>query len=205
MPSQKQKIRQYREQKILMTLDKMGVLSRSQLQKILQIEKVRTMNDILSSMGTYLNHTRLQENVYYLSKKGREFVGSNKVFKKTNQLEHRLMRNDMQIYYNYPSDWKNEPELTVTIEGKKHTFVADARFSMDGTIYFVEIDNKQTMVVNQKKIEFYSKLFPLIKDDTGNEPVLLFYTNTPIRKKKLLFHAQQRDITAGVFLKRDLD
>lgn len=197
-------LRKKREQTILLKLDEMEVLSRSQIQKILHIDNVRTINLILSSMSPYLNHMRFSENAYYLNKKGREYVGSTNAVNKTNQLEHKLMRNDLRIYYDYPHDWKNEAELIVTINGKKQRIIADASFTIQGTIFFVEVDNKQTMVNNYKKIDFYAEAFRVIENRTGNEPMLIFYTNSEIRKEKILAYATDKGITAGVFTKRDL-
>jgi hypothetical protein len=189
---------------ILLKLDEMGVLSRSQLQKILNIDKVRTMNDILSSMSPFLNHTRMYENIYYLSKKGRDFIGSDKVVKKTSQLEHKLMRNDVRIYYDYPRDWRNEVEQKMTIGGKKKSIVADAVFTLDGTMYFVEIDNEQKMINNKKKIDFYKDFFRLAGEKLNKECVLIFYTNTELRRKQLYEYGQKQGVTIGVFTRADL-
>jgi Replication-relaxation len=182
----------------------MDVLSRSQFQKILNIGKVRTMNDILSSMSSFLNHTRMHENIYYLSKKGRDYVGTDRVIKKTMQMEHKLMRNDVRIYYDYPADWRNEVEQKMTIGGKKKSIVADAVFTLDGTMYFVEIDNEQKMINNKRKIDFYKDFFRLAGEKLNKECVLIFYTNTELRRKQLYDYGQQQDVTIGVFTRADL-
>lgn len=70
--------------------------------------------------------------------------------------------------------------------------------------FFVEVDNKQTMVNNYKKIDFYAEAFQVIENRTGNEPMLIFYTNSEIRKEKILAYATDKGITTGVFTKRDL-
>lgn len=182
----------------------MEVLSRSQLQRILHIDNIRTINAILSSMSNYLNHARLTENAYYLNKKGRDYLGSNKAVNKTNQLEHKLMRNDLRIYYDYPQDWRNEPELTITVNGKREKIVPDATFTMQETNIFVEIDNKQSMVNNYKKIDFYAKASPVIANKTGNEPMLVFYTKSEIRREKLLAYGQEKGLQIGALTVTDL-
>ncbi len=183
----------------------MEVLSRSQLQRILQIDNVRTINAILSSMSTCLNYARLHENTYYLNKKGRDYLGSKKVVNKTNQLEHKLMRNDLRIYYDYPKDWRNEPELIVKLNGQSEKILPDASFSMQGTNTFVEVDNKQSMVNNYKKIDCYARVFPTIARKSGNEPMLVFYTKTEVRRNKLFEYAESKRISIGVFTKEDLE
>ncbi len=183
----------------------MEVLSRSQLQRILQIDNVRTINAILSSMSTYLNHTRLHENAYYLNKKGRDYLGSDKVVNKTNQLEHKLMRNDLRIYYDYPKDWKNEPELIIKMNGQREKISPDATFTMQGTNIFIEVDNKQSMVNNYKKIDFYARAFPTIAYKSGSEPMLVFYTKTEVRRNKLFEYAESKGVSIGVFTKEDME
>jgi len=184
----------------------MGVLSRSHFQKLLDIENKRTINDILSSMGTYLNHKRLHENVYYLSKQGRDYVGSTEIINKSAQLEHKLMRNDVRIYYGCPPGWKNEAEVVIkTRDLKEVKMIADASFEMQGTTFIVEIDNKQSMANNYKKIDFYARAFPVLERSNRKDLVLLFYTNTEFRKQKIDSYCKDKNITAWVFTKRDLE
>jgi len=205
--SSKKETRRHREMMILSKLDKMGVLSRSQLQKIVGVHNVRTMNDILSSMGTYLNHTRMMENVYYLSKQGREFIGSNTIVKKTSQLEHKVMRNDMFIYYDYPTTWEQEKPFTFT-DGKtreKTKIIADAFFTMDNAHYFIEVDCQQKMIANYRKIDQYAKLFPAYERKYNVDCMLVFYTNSEFRQKKLIQYAEKNGVVIGVLTRRDLE
>ncbi|AIW03661.1 replication initiation protein [Bacillus phage Pascal] len=192
---------------ILSKLDEMGVLSRSQLQKIVGVYNVRTMNDILSSMGTYLNHTRMMENVYYLSKQGRELIGSTNIVKKTSQLEHKIMRNDMYIYYDYPTTWEPEKPFIIT-DGKtreKTKIIADAFFKMDNAHYFIEVDCQQKMIANYRKIDQYAKLFPMYEQKYKVSCMLIFYTNSEFRQKKLTQYAEKNGVEIGVLSRRDLE
>lgn len=205
--SSKKETRRHREMLILSKLDDMGVLSRSQLQKVVGVYNIRTMNDILSSMGTYLNHTRMHENVYYLSKQGREFIGSSNVVKKTSQLEHKLMRNDMYIYYDYPSTWQKEKPFTLT-DGRtkeKTKIIADAFFEMGNTHYFIEIDCQQKMIANFRKIDMYSIMLPKYEKAYQLDTMLIFYTNSEFRQRKLMKYAEEKGVTCGVFTRRDLE
>lgn len=110
----------------------------------------------------------------------------------------------MRIYYDYPQDWRNEPELTITVNGKREKIVPDATFTMQETNIFVEIDNKQSMVNNYKKIDFYAKASPVIANKTGNEPMLVFYTKSEIRREKLLAYGQEKGLQIGALTVTDL-
>jgi hypothetical protein len=197
-----------REEKILFILDKLGCLSRSQIQSILGIPSIRFANKILYNMRVYLNHTRLDEYVdeyvYYLNKKGRERIGSQNEFKKNSRIMHYLMRNDIYIYYHYPKDWSIERPATWKDNGKEHKLISDARFTYHGMIYFVEIDVQQQMMKNKKKIEQYASLFRVIQREKIGEPILLWYTVSSVRKEKLEQWCKEYGVPCEVLCKHDV-
>lgn len=183
----------------------MDFLSRSQIQRLLQVSNVRNINRILLNMSKYLNSTRLHENIYYLNKKGRDYIGSEKPPVKVKQLEHKLMRNDMYMYYDFPQTWQTEHPIEWRDRHKKsHKIISDAFFFQDKSYYFVEVDHKQAMTANRSKIELYSQLFPTLEKEYGVDCVLLFYTTTETRKLKLMEHCGKNGITCGVFTKEDM-
>ncbi len=186
------------------TLDKLGCLSRSQLQMIMGIPDVRMMNKILYNMRQYLNHTFLNENVYYLNKKGRQQIGAQQEFKKTSRILHHIMRNDIYIFYHYPKDWKIEYPVTWSENGKKYRLIADAFFTYHDMLHFVEVDAQQQMIKNRSKIEKYASLFQAIQKQGIGEPVLVWYTISSVRKEKLEVWCKEYDIPYEVLCKHDI-
>ncbi|WP_233414656.1 replication-relaxation family protein [Thermaerobacillus caldiproteolyticus] len=166
-------------------MSELGALSRSQLQHMFDLGSKRNANRILQQMSQYLHHVRLNENVYYLNKKGRELIGSKKEFRKNGQLEHTLMRNDIYIFYHYPKDWKAERKTEWRENGKEYKIISDARFTYHDQMYFLEVDLQQQMMKNKQKIELYASLFRVIQQQQIGEPILLWYTVSQTRKEKL--------------------
>lgn len=132
-------------------------------------------------MSEYLCSVRLYEKVYYLSKEGRERVGCEKVLKKTNQVMHYLMRNDLYLAFGCPSTWKNEVKLEVANEV---TVIADALFINEKRYCICEIDHLQKMSVNREKIKKYRRLIEL--NVFERQPAFLWVTMTEYRRKELL-------------------
>lgn len=64
----------------------------------------------------------------------------------------------------------------------KKKVVSDAVFTRNGYMYLIEVDNKQDMKVNKKKIDSYREIMPSIKEQS---PILCFFTTTENRKRKL--------------------
>ncbi|MGG3234659.1 replication-relaxation family protein [Priestia flexa] len=183
----------------------MEFLSRSQIQSLLGVPNTRNINRILQNMSTYLNAKRLNQNVYYLNKKGREYIGTDKRPPALKQLEHKLMRNDLYLYYNVPSSWQTEHEIEWYEGKKKHKLISDAFFKQDQTYFFIEVDYKQKMTVNCSKIELYSKLFPLLEVEHRVDCVLIFYTLTEARRQRLMKECEKKKVTCGVFTKEDME
>lgn len=180
-------------------------MSRSQIQKLLNVPNVRNINRILLNMSKYLNSKRLHENVYYLNKAGRHYIGMKKEPPKPKQLEHRLMRSDMYMYYDCPKNWKSEhPIEWQDRQRNKKKIISDAFFSQDSTYFFIEADHKQTMKKNFDKIDLYSELFPLMEKEYKVDCVLIFYTLSDARKQRLMDYCTEKGITCGVFTKDDM-
>ena len=169
--------KEQREEKILLSLKKLDFLSRSQLQKLHRLGSVRNAQRVLKEMEPYVSSFREKENVYYLSKEGRERVGSEKVRKKTPHIKHYLMRNDLYMFLGCPFTWKSEVEIKL----KELIIKTDACFDKNGLKHFVEVDHMQSMSENKKKINTYQemhKINPAFR--------LLWLTTTDFRRKKLL-------------------
>lgn len=164
--------KQARNEQILLSLKKLDFLSRSQVQKLHNLGGVRNANRILKELEPYVSHFREHENIYYLSKEGRELVQCEKIRKRTPKVYHYLMRNDLYIHLGRPSSWTNE----VKVKLKDAYMIADALFHKDKLPHIVEIDHEQDMSENRKKIEFY-RTIPNVR--------LIYLTTTEYRRKKL--------------------
>ncbi|MDQ0268851.1 replication-relaxation family protein [Cytobacillus purgationiresistens] len=173
--------KEQRHENILLSLKKLGFLSRSQIQKLHRLGGTRNANRVLKALSDYLNVVRLNENIYYLNAEGRQRVGSTKVLKKTHQITHHLMRNSLYLSYGCPSTWKSEIKLSVKDEV---TVIADAVFTMANTFHIIEVDNEQKMSMNKVKIEKYKRLIELKVFE--KQPKFIWITTTDYRKKQLL-------------------
>ncbi|MGD6898585.1 replication-relaxation family protein [Bacillus infantis] len=178
-----------RHESILLTLDRLGFATRSQLQRLHNLKSAKNANRILRDMAEYLQFKRMQEKIYYLSKEGRELIGSSKEQKWGQNVEHTLMRNDLFIELGQPASWKNEPMVKIQYkEGlsfKELHFRPDARFQKEKIHHFVEIDITQSMTENKKKIEKYREFYEYFKPTFGHVPVIVFYTTSTTRKARL--------------------
>jgi hypothetical protein len=171
--------RKKREEAILLSLRKCDYLSREQIQKLHNLGKTRNAQRILNNMQEFLSSfTEERKKVYYLNALGREQVQANKIRKKTVQVTHYLMRNDLFIIKGRPSSWKNEVKVTIP-----HTdiyLIADAAFTFNKIYHFVEVDYKQSMSKNAEKVKKYQQLSSYNPDFH-----IVWVTTTPYRMKKL--------------------
>lgn len=136
-------------------------------------------------MEPYLNSFFDGQNIYYLNKAGRELVGCEKIRKKTGNVHHYLMRNEVFLHYNCPTSWKNEIKMSLNRSGKKLlSIIADAHFTHLGQHFIVEIDNMQTMKKNRMKIDKYRRLVE--HNVFGGIPKFIWVTSTAYRQRKLL-------------------
>lgn len=181
-----------RHEAILLTLDKLEFVTKGQLQAIHNLGGGKNAYRILKEIKEegYIQCKRMMENIYYLTKEGRELIGSAKEVKWNQNVEHTLMRNDLFVLLGCPDNWKNEPQITMKIKEplkiKNVTFRPDARFYQNGVHHFVEIDNVQSMGENKKKLNQYQEFKEFFKQQFGHDPKIIFYTKSELRKKRLL-------------------
>jgi hypothetical protein len=178
-------------------LKRFDYLTRSQLQTIHKLKGDRNANRVLNSMSQYLGSFRHGlENVYYLNKAGREHVGCNIIRKKTPNIQHFLMRNQLWIAMGMPHSWQNEIKVIV----KDINIVCDARFLLEKTDILVEVDITQSMAKNRAKIEKYKR----IKELTGNEFHLIWVTETEGRRASLKKLMKDANIPGRVYTFKDI-
>ena len=192
-----------RQLKILLSLNSLQALNRSQLQHMFSLGSKRNANRVLHSIREYTNTKRIGEDVYYLNKHGAEMVGGEVTIRANSPLEHIVMRNDIYIFYHYPSDWKSEAKTRWNEGGKEYSVVSDARFTYHGQMYFVEIDIHQKMVENKRKVEMYAYLFRFIQRKQIGEPVLLWYTVSNVKKRQLGKWCKEYGLPYEVLCKQD--
>ncbi|MDQ0975898.1 hypothetical protein QFZ31_005776 [Neobacillus niacini] len=174
-----------RQEQILLSLKKLDYLDRDQLNRIHRLGTIRNTNRILKQLSNYLSSYREDySTIYYLNKEGREYVTSEKIRKKTNFVNHVIMRNQFYIYAGFPSKWKNEMKLS----DREISIVCDAWFKANGKYHILEVDYQQTMKENRNKIEKYRGLYTnkSMESKLGHVPPLLWLTTTELRKKKLV-------------------
>lgn len=154
-------------------------MSRSQLQQLHDLGSARNASRVLQQMSDFVTSFRDTENVYYLTKNGRDRVGSQIIRKKTLQARHYVMRNDVFIAEGKPQGWRTE--VNVEVKGKVKV-VADALFKRGDSLHLVEVDHIQKMSVNRNKIEKYRTLFSL---GVIEKPKMLWVTTTEYRRNEL--------------------
>ncbi|PFK07885.1 replication-relaxation family protein [Bacillus cereus] len=197
----KQKARQI---EILSSLNKLEFASRRQLQAIHCLGSIRNANRILKDLRQYCHVTsHNREYVYYLNKKGMALLGiQTKERKKKHQLEHILLRNEAWMWLDFP-DWKTEQVVTLRYQGEEKTIVPDAFFIKDNVPYFVEIDRLQHMKENEKKIQYYAYLTKIYQKQQNKVPILLFFTISDCREKKLESEAIKYGVYVQTYLLKD--
>lgn len=194
-----------RHEAILLTLDELGFATKEHLRMIHNLGGHKNAYRILKEITEegYIQFKRLQENIYYLTKEGRELIGSSKEIKWNQNVDHVLMRNDLYVLLGCPDNWKNEPQVKLQFKKgltyKEISFRPDARFYQDGIHHFVEIDNTQSMAENKKKLKQYIEFRDYFIDEFRSEPKIIFFTKSELRKKRLLEWREELNIT--VYLK----
>lgn len=194
------KLKLEREVKILQSLAKLSYLSRSQIQRLHDLGSNRNACRVLKNMEQYLNSFRVEENIYYLNKNGRERVGCTDVRNKTLQYRHFIMRNDLYIYLHRPSVW--EAEYNIEIDGIK--IIPDVMYRRkvmnEDRYFFGEIDNEQIMAKNKEKIERYKALkeHGAYQKTLGYFPTLVWVTKSERRKNDLIRY--MKDLKHDIYL-----
>lgn len=171
--------------------------------KIHQLGSYRNACRVLSNLKDYVNIKRLTENIYYLNKKGREYIASDKAPMTSNmQINHILMRNELQIFM--------EPESVLIEEPVKDAngnvlLKPDAMFMFDKWS-FVEIDNTQKMIVNKRKIEKYGEIMRsgLLQKTMGYHPQLIFLTKSEQRKERLIKLCIDQHLQHVIYTEHDI-
>lgn len=188
-----------RMEKVLLTIDRMGVATIKQLHEVLKMGSYRNTCKIVNQLEKYLHVDRSKYKIVYLNKEGREFIGSEKEIKKSQLFEHMLLANEVFIYYECPITWEREYSFEIEqkpsnlgfikVEGlnvsKIIKIVCDAFFERNGYTYLIEIDNTRKMIDNRKKIQKYLDLWPMIREKYQN-PRLCIFTKSEKRKKTFL-------------------
>lgn len=150
----------------------------------------------MQSLKPYTNSIRLKENAYYLNKKGAALIGAEKQFRHSNQVQHKIMRNDAYIYFK-PTGWKAEREFK-----KPVAITADAYFLSGSTYKFLEVDNIQNWHVNVAKMEKYKKFKDsgLIQKQLKYFPTIVWVVKFEIRKEKLKELAKELNLFCEIYL-----
>jgi hypothetical protein len=198
-----------------MTIDRLGIVKIRHLQKIHDLGSYRNACKIVNCLEKYTNQTyHEKEKVIYLNKKGRDLIGSESEVNGIAMVKHYLLRNEVYLHFNQPSDWISEYTLETNVEAPrtadiivqgvkastKRKLVTDALFTRNGYSYLIEIDNTRDMIDNRKKVQNYAEILPLVRKDFQSVPVLYFFTTTETRRKKLSAWLKERSIRHEVKL-----
>jgi hypothetical protein len=127
----------------------------------------------------------LSENAHFLSKKGKEWIGSSKEWKWTPLIDHYLLRNEYLIQRKIDlGQCMLEPIFKLN---KEDILRPDAWYFTNNQFYFLEIDRVQKMKDNVHKIKMYRTLRDEKKYPTkyGVFPTIVFVTLTEYRAKEL--------------------
>ncbi|MFB1100929.1 replication-relaxation family protein [Terribacillus sp. JSM ZJ617] len=188
-----------REENILLLLKKLDFLNRDQLIRLFGLGSIRNANRILGGMKEYLSSYRDgYQTVYYLNAAGRDAVGSEKVRKKGIYSNHCVVRNDFYIFAGRPIEWKNE----IKISDGKGSVICDTMFKQQGKWYFLEVDLKQSMANNRKKIASYKGLYDRGLQKDGQVPNIAWLTTTELRRKQLI--EASKELPCKVFTQQDI-
>lgn len=184
-----------------MSLKKLDYLTRKQIQKMHNLKGDRNAHRIIKQMETYLSNFYDGHKIYYLNKKGRDYVNAEVIRNKLSTADHYLMRNDLYIHYNQPDTWKNEIRMISGSDKNKITIVADAYFIRNNKYHIIEIDNLQKMNKNRLKIDKYRRLIE--RNPFKGMPVLIWVTTSTYRQEMLTELCEGLDVR--VFLNTDFN
>ena len=192
-----------RDEQILLLLKRFDFLTRDQLNHYFRFGTIRHTNRILRNLSEYLMTIREgYQTIYYLSKKGKDYVDCEKVRKKGGHVNHAIMRNDMWFFHDCPKDWVNE----IKVSDGYANIVVDAMFTDNwDRRHFLEVDNIQKMKENRDKIKRYKELFQngLIEEKLGHFPSIVWLTTTEHRRKQLIKECEGLPVVM-VFTTRDI-
>lgn len=190
-----------RQEQILLSLKKFDYLTVKHFQKLHDLKSDRNAYRVINQLSGHLNYFNDEgRKVYYLNKKGREAVSSDKIRRKLTSAKHYIMRNDLYIHLGKPNNWKNEIRIKYQSSKNKITVVADAYFSTN-KYHLIEIDNMQKMQKNKIKIEKYRRLIE--HNVFKSMPTLIWVTTTKYRQGALIDLCDGLD--ASVYLSTDFN
>lgn len=173
-----------RQESILLLLKKFDFMTRDQLRYYFGLKSIRNTNRVLNDLSDYVSSIRDgYQSIYYLNKNGRDYVGCDKVCKKTGNVQHTIMRNEFYQFYDCPHDWKNE----IKVSDGNNSVIVDAMFTKLHTTHFLEVDNLQAMQENKDKIKRYEDFYRYgaLEQQLGHFPTLVWLTTTELRRMQL--------------------
>jgi hypothetical protein len=176
----------------------MGYLATSQIQHLHKLGGKRNAQRIIKGMEYYLNHMKLDEHVYFLNKEGRDLIGSKKERRKTQTIDHFLLRNQYLIHFKI-DQVIFEPN---NLKWDEYIVIPDAWYKRQGREYFLEIDRQQLMINNREKINLYQSLKKSGK--LKEFPTVVFVTLTEYRQKQLRVLLNEEKLKSEVYLKVDI-
>jgi len=174
-----------REESILSLLKRCDFLTRDQIRKYFGVGTNRHTNRMMFELSDYTNRVRDgYDTIYYLNKRGREYVDCDKVRKQGGHMYHAIMRNHLWLHFGCPSDWRNE----IKVSDGKHSVIVDAMFTKSRRYHFIEIDRTQSMAQNKSKVKRYSALIDdgKLTKSIGHTPAVIWLTTTELRRRRLL-------------------
>lgn len=195
-----------REEEILLLLKRFDYLTVNQFRQLTYLGGARNAYRVIKQMEPYLNVFKDGgTNVYYLNKKGREYVDADKVRTKLTTARHYIIRNDLYIRLGKPTTWQNEVLLDYESPKEEIKVIADAHFTKHSypfpKNYIIEIDHTQKMKKNEVKIAKYRRLTE--KGVFKGLPKLVWVTSSPYRQKTLIEMCD--GLEAEVYLYSDLN
>lgn len=155
-------------------------MTTTQVAKLFNLQERNTrriLNDL--KQERLLLNRREHELIWYLSKQGIRSIKADKQVKYVkNNIFHYIIRNQVYIHLK-PKEWTTEK--AIEWNGNKTDIIKpDAIMEYNRQIYFVEIDNTQSMKVNREKIDKYKQMKKNV-----NLPVILYVTISEYRQKEL--------------------
>lgn len=195
-----------RQEKLLLLLKKFDYLTVKQFQQLYDLKSERNAYRVIKQIEPYTNVFKDEGvNVYYLNKRGREYVDANKIRTKLTTAQHYLMRNDLFIHLKKPYNWQNEVMLLLETEREEIKVIADARYTVlsypHEKDHIIEIDHMQKMKKNEIKIEKYRRLIE--KGAFKGMPRLIWVTTTPYRQQ--LLKGLCDGLEAEIYLSNDIN
>lgn len=188
-----------RQEQILLNLKKFDYLSTRQILQLNNLKSIGNAQRVMRQMRPFVNSFYDGQNIYYLNDLGRERVNCNVIRKRISTAQHYLMRNDLYIHLNQPSNWKNEIRMISGQDKNKITVVADAHFIHNNKHHIIEIDHTQKMKKNRAKIDKYRRLIE--RNSFNGMPTIHFVTTTAYRREMLLELCEGLD--CKIYLRED--